>query len=72
MYSISCQIEEDYPQFYKNLIFGYTKYDQLFLSLWVSLMNLQLLKCWVDLLDARREMIHILNRIRGAHWQFHL
>ena len=29
-HSISHQIEEDHPQFDKNPIFGYTKYDQLF------------------------------------------
>jgi len=71
-YSISHQIEEDHPQFYKNPIFGYTKYDQLFLGLSVNLMNLQLLQWLVDLLGARKEMIHILNKNHGAHWLFHL
>jgi len=71
-YSISHQIEEDHPQFYKNPRFDYTKHDQLFLSLSVNLMNLQLLQCMVDLLGARKEMIHILNKNHGAHWQFHL
>ena len=72
MYSISHQIEADYPQFDNNPFFGYTKYVQLFLSLSVILMTLQLWQCLVDLLGARKEMIHILNKIHGAHWQFHL
>jgi len=69
--SISPQIEEDDPQFDKNPLFGYTKYDQLFLSLSVNLMNLQLSQCMVDLLGARKAMIHTLNKNHGAHWQFH-
>ena len=69
--SISPQIEEDHPQFDKNPLFGYTKYDQLFLSLSVNLMNLQLSQCLVDLLGAKKAMIHTLNKNHGAHWQFH-
>ena len=71
-YSISHQIEEDHPQFYKNPIFDYTKYDQLFLGLSVNLMNLQLLQWLADLLGARKEMIHTLNKNHDAHWLFHL
>jgi hypothetical protein len=71
-YSISHQIEEDHPQFYKNPIFGYTKYAQLFVGLSVNLMNLQLLQWLADLLGARKEMTHILNKNHGAHWLFHL
>lgn len=66
-HSISHQIEEDHPQSYNSPIFGYTKYDQLFLGLSVNPMNLRQLQWLADLLGARKEMIHILNKNHGAH-----
>jgi len=66
------QIAEDRPQFYKNPLFGCTKYDRLFSGLLVNLVNQQLLQWLADLSGARKEMIHTLNKNHGAHWQFHL